>query len=380
MWQAAMRHARSLGHTVRVLTSNYLDDPAVAEMDPDVHRVLRWYWDLRRYEFPRLSLYERLRVERHNAAELGRHLRDLRPHTVTWWSMGCMSLSLIEQVRRRGIPASFVIHDDWLVYGPDYDQWMRMWRGRRKAVAPIATRALGVPTEVDLNAGGRFVFNSRYTLDRARRAGITPTSASVVHPGVEERYLDLCPPQRWRWRLVFVGRIDRQKGVDVAIRALARLPAAAVLSIWGTGDARYIEELRSLATQLGVAERVRFEGWSDPDELVRIYADSDAVLFPVRWEEPFGLVPIEAMGIGRPVVTTARGGTAEFVRDDENALVFEVDDDAGLADSIQRLADEPMLRQRLLEGGRRTAAQYTMSRFAERTVDKIVCAAERVES
>jgi glycosyltransferase involved in cell wall biosynthesis len=375
MWQAAMEHARSLGHQVRVLVSDYRQPGVAVEQDPDVHRSLRWYWDLDRYQFPRLSPLERLSIERHNAAELARHLRELQPDVVSWWSMGCMSLAMIEQVRRAGIPASFVVHDDWLVYGPHYDQWIRMWRGWRNAVAPAVERVSGIPTEVDLSAAGRFVFNSRYTFERAREAGIAPPVATVVYPGIDERFLTESPPEPWRWRLACVGRIDRQKGVDVAIRAVARLPKTAALSIWGTGDDRYIEEMRRLAAKLGVGDRVRFEGWADPDRLTHIYADADAVLFPVRWEEPFGLVPLEAMGVGRPVVSTARGGTTEFVRDGDNALVFTVDDDAALSDAILRLGEDAGLRERLRDGGRRTAATFTLAEFADRTVEEILRAA-----
>src|SRR5438067_1084134 len=65
-WQQAMEHARALGHDVRVLTSNYREDPHRPEDDPDVHRTLRWYWDLERYEFPRLTPAQRLALERAN--------------------------------------------------------------------------------------------------------------------------------------------------------------------------------------------------------------------------------------------------------------------------------------------------------------------------
>jgi len=375
MWQAAMKHARSLGHQVRVLVSDYRQPGAAVEQDPDVHRTLRWYWDLERYEFPRLSPRERLSIERYNAAELARHLRELQPDVVSWWSMGCMSLAMIEQVRRAGIRASFVVHDDWLVYGPHYDQWIRMWHGWRKAVAPAVERLSGIPTEVDLSSVGPFVFNSRYTLERAREAGVAALGATVVYPGIDERFLTESPPEPWRWRLVCVTRMDRQKGVDVAIRALPRLPEAAVLSIWGTGDDRYVEEVRRLAAELGVGDRVRFEGWADPDRLVRVYAAADAVLFPVRWEEPFGLVPLEAMGIGRPVVSTARGGAAEFLRDGDNALVCAVDDHEAVADAIRRLGEDDRLRERLRDGGRQTAVRFTLSQFAERTVQEILRAA-----
>ena len=376
MWQAATRHARALGHEVRVLVSDYRASPDRAEDELDIHRTLRWYWDLDRYEFTQLSPAQRVALERHNAAELARHIGEFRPDVVSWWSMGCMSLSLIEQVRRAGLPGVFIVHDDWLVYGPQYDQWSRMWRGRPRALTRLVEGMFGVPTEIDFDGAGPFVFNSRYTLERALETGLEPMSEAVVHPGIDERFLAAEPPGPWRWRLVYVGRVDRQKGIDTAVRALAHLPPVASLSIWGTGDARYIAEMQRLAADLGIADRVSFDGWADPEQAVRVYADADAVVFPVCWQEPFGLVPLEAMGMGRPVVTTARGGTAEFIRDGGNALVFEADDDDGLARSIQHLGEDEGLRERLRHAGRETAANFTIGRFAAETVDQIVRAAQ----
>lgn len=376
MWQAAMAQARSEGHAVRIVVSDYLDPRGGVEQEPDVHRTLGWYWDLERYEFPQLRAHQRLALERRNARELARHISEFQPDVVSWWAMGCMSLSLIEHVRRAGLPAVFVVHDDWLIYGPDYDQWVRMWRGRRRLLAPLAERLFGVPTQVDFYRAGPFVFNSRYTLKRALETGLEPMSAAVVHPGIDERFLAAEAPRPWRWRLVYVGRIDRQKGIDTALRALTHLPSVASLAIWGTGDERYVAEMRRLAADLGVADRVSFEGWADAERCLRVYAEANAVVFPVRWDEPFGLVPLEAMGIGRPVLTTARGGTAEFVRDGENALVFEADDDVGLARSIQSLAEDEQLRERLRSGGRETAANYTLGRFAQEAVREIVSAAD----
>jgi glycogen synthase len=377
MWQATMARARDLGHEVRVLTSDFRALGAGAETDPDVHRTLRWYWDLDRYEFPQLSPIDRLRLERRNARELERHLDEFPPHVVSWWSMGAMSLSLIERVRRKGLPAVFIVHDDWLVYGPGFDQWLRMWRGGRLPLAPVAERLAGLPTRVDFERAGSFVFNSRYTRDAAAGAGLGGARTQVVYPGIEASLRHELPRPPWGWRLVYLGRIDRQKGIDTAVEALAELPPQATLEVWGTGNEDYTAQIRSLAAQLGLRDRVSFRGWAGPAERLGAYERADVVVFPVRWEEPFGLVPIEAMGVGRSVVSTARGGSAEFLRDGENALVFESGDAAGLAAAITRLASDPELRQRLLEGGRRTAAEHTIERFADQTVQAILDAAHR---
>jgi glycosyltransferase involved in cell wall biosynthesis len=161
---------------------------------------------------------------------------------------------------------------------------------------------------------------------------------------------------------------------------MAEVAPEATLSIWGTGDESYISELRALARANEVAERVHFRGWAGPEQQRSAYAEADVVVFPVRWNEPFGLVPLEAMGVGRPVVSTLRGGTTEFVRDGQNALVFEADDHIGLARAVRRIADDPELRARLREGGRRTAQTYTITRFASDTVDEIVLAASGVRA
>jgi glycosyltransferase involved in cell wall biosynthesis len=289
-----------------------------------------------------------------------------------------MSLSLIEQVRRAGIPAVFVVHDDWLVYGWEHDRWIRTWSGRRRQlIGRIVERGCGVPVRVAVNEAGPFVFNSRYTLERAREAGVDAPAMTVVHPGIEARFLEGLAPEPWQWRLAYIGRIDRQKGIDTAVAALAHLPAAATLAVWGTGDDRYVAEINALAARLGVTERIRFEGFAAADKLRTAYADADVIVFPVRWNEPFGLVPLEAMGMGRPVVTTSGGGTAEFVRDGTNALVFGADDTIALATCVERLARDEALRSRLRQEGQLTAARYPATDFAEQTVEAIVRAVGR---
>jgi glycosyltransferase involved in cell wall biosynthesis len=280
---------------------------------------------------------------------------------------------LIERVRRAGIPAAFIVHDDWLVYGLGFDQWIRMWRGRRRLLAPLAELALRLPTSVQLT--GRFVFNSRYTLEGARAAGVDVGGASVIPPGIEPSLQRPLGRKEWGWELLYLGRIDRQKGIDTAVSALAHLPEQATLAVWGTGQEQYVEEMRELAGAHGLADRVHFHGWAGPEERLAAYRATDVVVFPVRWQEPFGLVPIEAMSLGRVVVSTAQGGSAEFLSDGDNALVFEPGDAAGLAHAVQRLAEDGALRDRLLEAGRRTAGRYTLERFAQDTVREIVAAA-----
>jgi glycosyltransferase involved in cell wall biosynthesis len=92
----------------------------------------------------------------------------------------------------------------------------------------------------------------------------------------------------------------------------------------------------------------------------------------VTWDEPWGLVPIEAMAHGVPVVATGRGGSAEYLRDGDNALLHPPGDVAALARALRRLADEPELRERLRAGGAETAPRHTARAFNERLAEAMV--------
>jgi hypothetical protein len=152
-WRASVLQLRSAGHQVRVLTTDFRtpESDQLVELDADVHRDLRWYW--RDHAFPRRSPRARVRIERHNAAVLRRHLDDFRPGAVAWWGMGGMSLGLIERVRRAGIPAVGVVGDGWMAWGPRVDAWLKPLH-RRPALASIAERLTKLPARPDLDGAG----------------------------------------------------------------------------------------------------------------------------------------------------------------------------------------------------------------------------------
>lgn len=363
VWQSAVEHLRERGHAVRVLTT----DMRTASLEPDgedVHRDLRWH--LRGGDFEPQGWRGRLRTVRHNHAAFRRHLSDFKPDVISWWSMGGLSLTLLEEARGRALPAVAFVSDEWLGYGLKKDEWLRTFTGpRRGRIAAPAARIFGVPTTVDFGAAARYVFVSHFTRQRALEGGHHLPRTAVAHTGISVDFLDLAPERPWRWRLLYVGRIDPRKGIDTAVTALPRLPDEATLTIVGGWDAEAEARLRELADGLGVTARVSFAGHRDRPALIEAYGEADAVIFPVRWDEPWGLVPLEAMARGRPVVATGRGGSAEYLRHEENALLFEADDAGGLVAALERLASDPQLRARLREHGLATAARHTEPAYNE---------------
>jgi glycogen synthase len=356
VWESAVEHLRARGHEVRVLTTDTRTD-AVASDAPDVHRELRW--PLRNARLERLGPRERVAVARHNHRTLDRHLDELRPDVVAWWSMGGLTLTMLESVRRRGLPAVAFVHDDWLDYGRWGDAWLHSFRGRRGRLAPVAERLVGIPARVDFDGAASYLFVSERTRRHALAQGLGLRRTGVAHSGIQDEFLDPAPPAEWRWRLLYVGRLDERKGVDTAVEAMANLPEQARLELIGGWDAREEDRLRRQARDAGVEAQVHFAGQLDRSEIAAAYARADATVFPVRWEEPWGLVPLESMAKGRPVVATGRGGSAEYLRDGENCLLFEAGDAEALAAAVRRLADDPALRMRLREGGLETAPAHT---------------------
>ena len=143
----------------------------------------------------------------------------------------------------------------------------------------------------------------------------------------------------------------------------------------GGGDDAHLGELRARSRELGVAERVSFEGPRGQAALARDYAAADVLLFPVTWAEPWGLVPLEAMASGTPVVATGTGGSGEYLLHERNCLLHRPGDAAALAEAVERLAADAELRSRLREAGLATAEAHTDTAFNERVERELLRAA-----
>lgn len=366
------------GHQVEVLCSDdrlpgVVDDGGGRTSAVPVHRSLRLYW---KDEAPwKPPIRQRIRIEQANQDSLKAVLDRLEPDVVSVWHMGVMSLGLLATIGSRHLPVVYAICDSWPVYAPNQDRWSGMFNGSefRRAVGRMAERILPIPCLLpDLGSLGHASFVSSFTRDEVQAgANWHFGRTGIIASGIDRSVLDTTGTEvradtgdTWSWRLGYFGRFDPRKGTETLIRGFALLPERSSLVMFGRGGDHERERLRALAQDLGVAERVSF-GVLDSSELGDAYRSLDCVVFPSEWPEPFGLVPLEAMECGTPVVATGVGGSADITIDGVNALLFPPGDAVGLARAVRRLAGDPDLRSSLTKAGRSTAEKYDVDRMAD---------------
>jgi len=359
---------RRRGHEVTVLTGDHWVE-GVDENDPEagVRRAL----PVAIADGVMVSPARTARLRRERAARrvLRAAIEGSRPDVVSVWHMAGVPAGLLQMLVATGVPLVYVVCDDWLSYVQSSDPWLRMFAGRPRAGRAVA-RLTGLPTApIDLGPTGAFCFVSDCTRRRSEmHTGWTFPMSTVTFSGIDTDDFPVIGPapaaRPWSGRLLYVGRLDERKGVGTAIRALSRLPEA-TLELVGPGDGDSRRRFEALAAEAGVTGRVTFSAPLPRAGLRGRYAAADALLFPTEWDEPFGLVPLEAMACGTPVIATATGGSAEFLVDGDNCVTFAPADAGGLASAVSRVAADTGLRNRLVAGGLRTASALTADGLAD---------------
>lgn len=217
---------------------------------------------------------------------------------------------------------------------------------------------------------------SRFTAEEMIKAQrLDPRRVMLLPPALDPSFTQGCKLPATDVRsgqrvILTVGRLlasEPGKGVDTLIHALPTVLDAipdTLLVIVGDGDHRpYLE---TLARELAVWEKVLFVGEKRGEALKSYYQRADVFAMPSR-QEGFGLVFLEAMAFGKPVVAGNYGGTPEVVSDSVSGYLVEYDDVAGLAARLVRLLGDETLRQRMGAAGRRLVEEkYTFERFQSR--------------
>jgi D-inositol-3-phosphate glycosyltransferase len=205
----------------------------------------------------------------------------------------------------------------------------------------------------------------------ASKVSVVPCGVDLVHfsPASAANTSPVVPQRACRYRLLSVGRLVPRKGYDTTIEALAELPDTELL-IAGGADATPEPEhdrLVAVAEQVGVADRVRLIGQVARADMPALLRSADLVVCS-PWYEPFGIVPLEAMACGVPVVASAVGGMLDTVVDRVTGAHVPPRDPGALAEVVGALLDSPSRRVELSRAGlERVRSRYSWDRVAADT-------------
>jgi D-inositol-3-phosphate glycosyltransferase len=208
------------------------------------------------------------------------------------------------------------------------------------------------------------------------RMGRSRARMSVVPCGVNVNLFTPDGPiaaRTERHRIVSVGRFVPRKGFDIVVRALPSMPDTELVIVGGPDKANLDSDpeacrLMQLATELGVANRVLLYGSVAREDMPAILRSADVVAC-TPWYEPFGIVPLEAMACGVPVVASAVGGMLDTVVHDVTGRLVKPKSPPDVAAAINELMRDDFLRQSLGAAGRdRAKARYSWDRIAADTL------------
>jgi glycogen(starch) synthase len=312
-------------HEVLVLTSNM--DAEKAGTEAGVARTLPFLPHRRVTKL--LAPLHALRAARTTR----RALREFRPDVVYVWNGSMIPQVSIRIAQDAGVPVLFRVCEHW--FGSLYDgdpfthALRRLGLLRRKLPAAISwnSEALRRMTPVPDT--------------------VAPTIERVTLPATlqGEHFIDLERSPAAEITVGFIGRVAPYKGTDVAVRAIALLEERhgirARLLVAGTGLDDFLTELRELAAGLGIGDRVELLGSRDTAGLAELLAGLHAVVVPSVWEEPAGLVAVEAALARVPVVASAVGGIPEIVGDEGEALLCPPGDAAAIAAALAETFTDP---------------------------------------
>jgi glycosyltransferase involved in cell wall biosynthesis len=205
--------------------------------------------------------------------------------------------------------------------------------------------------------------------------GASPDRVTVVPCGVDLDRFRPTGPTEMRSphpRVLVLGRLVERKGIGNVLTALTSLPGVQLVVAGGPPRDRFADDadarrLQKLALELGVASRVEFRGAVDREDVPALLRSVDVVAC-CPWYEPFGIVAVEAMACGLPVVASAVGGLAESVVDGRTGLLVPPRRPDRIADALDRLLRDDALRARLGRAGARRARRYGWDTIAGETL------------
>lgn len=313
---------------------------------------------------------------------VGRMADDLKPDVAyILYYLRKLSPSLLVGIKKRGIPIVVRISDYGMMCGEHHmlrdekpctlclDRGLWSEVQHRCIKGSLAVSALdAIATSFHRSRGyfdliDRFVTTNEFMSEMMVRAGV-PRERILCNPTFTdmERFHPAEGPSQPPY-LLYVGRLDRPKGVHLLVEAMALLRERLgddlpVLRIAGAGHTRsYVDAVKARVRELDLTSRIEFLGAVPADETPALFRGAYASLMPALWYENLPNSVVESFASGCPVIASDIGSLSATVTDGQDGLHHRPDDPADLARQILRLVVDPALRDRLSRGARATAEQ-----------------------
>jgi glycosyltransferase involved in cell wall biosynthesis len=356
-------------HEVRVLTSGSSKD---TPNDPNIVRELTYLGggsaDSLRAPLAALRAAKAIR----------RLLAEWKPDVVFVWNGADMPQAAIRIAEQSGTPIAYSLCEYWFSHIYETDRFMRHLRPGETGVRGLWARALRLlnrhpALRLDLDTPARVSIT--YVSEAFRdRIHMPPTALPL-----DERVIFSCvnDPDLWKSierrpateppTIAFAGRLERQKGPQVAYRAIAALRDRhgidVKLVLAGRAVPGMEDELARLAAELRIEDRVELLGMVDQQRLGELFGSASALVLPAVWAEPSGTTALEG-GLARvPVVASRSGGMPEGLLEEEHALYFEIGDHDGCADALARVLNDPADTEKRCARAYERAQLFTFDRY-----------------
>ena len=220
----------------------------------------------------------------------------------------------------------------------------------------------------------RLITCSDWVTASLRTLGYPAATAQTLHPGVDvDAFYQAELPPHDRLRIAYASLVSEDQGADILVEALSLLHAAgiefAATIAGGTFQPEFVEALRQFVESEGLQESVHFPGALSQQELVQLYKNHNVLVFPSRFEEPFGIEQIEATAAGLTLVTSGTGGAREIIEEHgQDGLIFESENPFDLADILSSLPTDLARWEAIAQAGQ----QRAMSEFSQaRAIEKL---------
>jgi 1,2-diacylglycerol 3-alpha-glucosyltransferase len=284
-------------------------------------------------------------------------VRKFKPDVIHAQSPGPIGIMGMSTAKLLKIPFIFTYHTDLDNY-TDYIPF-KTFRKTSKNVLMGLLRAFMEKSDLVIFPGEEI--GKRFKGKINANVTVLPTgipSKALSHRKGKERYV------------LQVGRLCKERHVDILLRAFRKLPQNVMLYVTSEGPEKEI--LQKLAENLGIADRTKFLGYVSEKEKIDLYRHAEMFVTPSPTDTQ-GLVALEAMQYGTPVIAARAGGFLDYIQDKRNGLFFRPNDHRDLANKMRRLLKDRTLWKRLSKSGYETVKNYDIRRVTEKLVDAYKC-------